>query len=386
MLSTAFIAGSPGVETARVLRRPAEALPPPIPSAAQGAGISGWTQLTAAGALAAAALLRSGKRRSRAPAAVNVMSGPAVFAGAQLDRTVTLGSAGRGQAEATSTGRASRVIAHQVGIGKGKYTIWRRKERWMKYATGFSNRSKTCYRIAKERVMHSLKAKYRSRRAFKRERRKLWIMRVNANTRLHGIKYSKFISKLKEANININRKILSQLGVYDRPIFTNVMQTAIPDWKQLKQEHEDKFKKKLLTIEEIDDQVIPYIEAEFPNLYTDPAMRFNRKDHGWGVEYTVDIGQAEDWQEILPKHPEMANFNIPDHWISNSRMQLEEASLKLLAKVPTEEDSPDYAKFMDKVRAQWADEEEKEKQGIPVPKKEGVSREDWFKEEPQSWF
>ncbi|CAE7884581.1 rplT, partial [Symbiodinium sp. KB8] len=115
----------------------------------------------------------------------------------------------------------------------------------------------TCHRIAKQAVMYALKMRYRSRRVFKRTRRELWIKRVSNNSKLHGVRYNVFICRLKEKNININRKILSQLGVYDRAVFTNVLETAIPEWKQLKEEADNRGKKKEYTIKELDDIAIP---------------------------------------------------------------------------------------------------------------------------------
>eukprot|EP00435_Cladocopium_sp_Y103_P034254 s3664_g8.t2 len=106
-----------------------------------------------------------------------------------------------------------------------KRAMERRKSMWLKYSLdNMHKRPRNCYRLARQAVMKALKRKYRSRRLFKRERRQLWIQRVGNNSKLHGIPYNQFICKLKEANININRKILSQLGIYDRAVFTNVVQ------------------------------------------------------------------------------------------------------------------------------------------------------------------
>ncbi|CAE7234589.1 rplT [Symbiodinium sp. CCMP2592] len=113
------------------------------------------------------------------------------------------------------------------------------------------------HRIAKQAVMYALKMRYRSRRVFKRTRRELWIKRVSNNSKLHGVRYNVFICRLKEKNININRKILSQLGVYDRAVFTNVLETAIPEWKQLKEEADNRGKKKEYTVKELDDIAVP---------------------------------------------------------------------------------------------------------------------------------
>jgi len=259
---------------------------------------------------------------------------------------------------------------------------------WLKYSLdNMHKRRRNCYRLARQAVMQALKRKYRSRRLFKRERRQLWVQRVGNNSKLHGIPYNQFICKLKEANININRKILSQLGIYDRAVFTNVVQTAAPNWKELKEIEENKGKKELMTVEELDNIAIPYIEATIPEVYTDPTIRFNRQVKDWGVEYTIDVGDPEEWRDQLPKLPELANFQLPDHMLNNSRRQLEEIPPAQRFRLPDESKDTKYAAFMDKVRAFQKDEEEKEARGEAIrPKKEGVSRESWFDDEPQTWF
>mmetsp|Transcript_3306 Transcript_3306/g.7729 ORF Transcript_3306/g.7729 Transcript_3306/m.7729 type:complete len:414 (+) Transcript_3306:58-1299(+) len=272
---------------------------------------------------------------------------------------------------------------------KADYSKDRRKALWLKYSldTKMYGRKRNCHRIAKQAVMYALKMRYRSRRVFKRTRRELWIKRVSNNSKLHGVRYNVFICRLKEKNININRKILSQLGVYDRAVFTNVLETAIPEWKQLKEEADNRGKKKEYTIKELDDIAIPYFEATIPELYTDPTIRFNRQVKDWGVEYTIDVGDEEEWRDLLPKMPELANFQLPDHMLQNSRRQLEEIPIETRMVLPDEKTDEKYAAFMDQVRAVWKDEEEKKERGEEVrPKKEGVSRDDWFADEPQSWF
>lgn len=265
------------------------------------------------------------------------------------------------------------------------YTRYKRRDMWLSLSTTYKNRSRNCFRIAKQAVMHALKKQYRSRRLFKRERRSLWIMRVGANSRLHGVPYCEFISKLKIANVNINRKILSQLGVYDRAVFTNVLEVAVPDWKEVKAKKD--FIREPYTTEELDSYGIPYIEKVVPELYTDETIRFNRTVRDWGVEYTVDMGTAEEWRELLPKMPELANFNLPDHMMGNANAELEDIPLELAMTVPPHLESNDYIKFMNQVRATWAEDEEKKARGEKTwPKGKDLKREDWFKEEPQSWF
>lgn len=254
----------------------------------------------------------------------------------------------------------------------------------LKYSRKFKGRKRNVHAVAKNCVIDALKKKYKSRRLFKRERRTLWIMRVRANARLHGVRYSDFISKLKVQNIVLNRKIMSQLAVYDRAIFTNIMDIAVPNWQEKKDRK--MWKKPDYTVEQIDDITIPYIEKTVPELYTDDTIRFNRQVKDWGVEYTVDMGEPEVWREVLPKMPELANFNLPDHWCGNANAEFEAIPLGLLNWKEGEE-SEDYLKFQKMVKSTQEDDEKKAEAGEKTwPKKEGVSRDDWFKEDPQSWF
>ena len=78
----------------------------------------------------------------------------------------------------------------------------------------------------KEQVCHSLRYAYDSRRLIKRDFRKLWIKRINAACHLNGISYSKFMGGLKKANIEINRKMLSEIAIADPKAFTGLVETA----------------------------------------------------------------------------------------------------------------------------------------------------------------
>ncbi len=82
----------------------------------------------------------------------------------------------------------------------------------------FGNKSRS-YRAANEQVMHSLQYAFRDRRARKGEFRKLWIQRINAACRQHDISYSRFIAGLREAGIEVDRKILADLAVTDPAAF-----------------------------------------------------------------------------------------------------------------------------------------------------------------------
>lgn len=83
----------------------------------------------------------------------------------------------------------------------------------LKQAKGYFGRRKNVWTIAKNAVEKGLQYAYRDRRTKKRNFRALWIMRINAAARLHGLTYSQLINKLKSNNIEINRKVLADLAV-----------------------------------------------------------------------------------------------------------------------------------------------------------------------------
>jgi large subunit ribosomal protein L20 len=86
-------------------------------------------------------------------------------------------------------------------------------KRILQLAKGFRGRAKNCIRIARERVEKSLQYAYRDRKNKKRDMRSLWITRINAGSRQHGIKYSELIRGLGQEQIKVNRKMLSELAV-----------------------------------------------------------------------------------------------------------------------------------------------------------------------------
>lgn len=261
------------------------------------------------------------------------------------------------------------------------YHIW---QKWTKHMPGLPSQQ---FRKSREACMHMLKKQYKTRRLFKRERRTLWIMRVAANCRLHGVRYSQFIAKLYRSDIIINRKILSQLGVYDRPVFTNVMDLAIPEWKeQLDRKMNPPSRK--YTAEETDDIMITHLEKRYPELYTDPCIRFNRKVTENGPEYTVDVGDPEEWRKLLPKSPELANFNLPDHFVEDANYQTQVNRFLDVLKIRNEDPlDEEYLAAQKEYQKKLEKEEAMAERGEPLPpKKEGVSRDDWFKDEPQSWY
>ena len=101
-----------------------------------------------------------------------------------------------------------------------------RRKKVLKLAKGYFGSKHKLYKTAKEQVMHSLKYAYRDRKQNKREMRKLWITRINAACRMNEISYSKFISGLNKAGIEINRKMLSEVAIDDAKAFTNLVNIA----------------------------------------------------------------------------------------------------------------------------------------------------------------
>lgn len=101
-----------------------------------------------------------------------------------------------------------------------------RHKKVLKLAKGYRGRSSTCYRVAIEKVEKGLRYAYRDRRNKKRDFRGLWIQRINAAVRPHGLVYSSFIGGLKKAGIELNRKVLSELAIHDAAAFTAIVEQA----------------------------------------------------------------------------------------------------------------------------------------------------------------
>ena len=93
-------------------------------------------------------------------------------------------------------------------------------------AKGYRGRRKNVYRIAKQAVMKAGQYAYRDRRQRKRQFRQLWIARINAGARLNGLSYSKFMNGLKRAAIELDRKVLADLAVFDKAAFAQLVEKA----------------------------------------------------------------------------------------------------------------------------------------------------------------
>ncbi|MDR2157766.1 MAG: 50S ribosomal protein L20 [Holosporaceae bacterium] len=102
-------------------------------------------------------------------------------------------------------------------------TAHARHKKVIKLSKGFIGRSKNCYRSAVERLEKSMQYAYRDRRNRRRDMRELWIVRINAAVRAHGMKYSQFIHGLVKANMLIDRKILSELAINDKAAFSEIV-------------------------------------------------------------------------------------------------------------------------------------------------------------------
>ncbi|QMT33126.1 50S ribosomal protein L20 [Conchiformibius steedae DSM 2580] len=93
-------------------------------------------------------------------------------------------------------------------------------------AKGYRGRRKNVYRVAKQAVMKAGQYAYRDRRQRKRQFRQLWIARINAGARLNGLSYSKFMNGLKRAAIELDRKVLADLAVFDKAAFAQLVEKA----------------------------------------------------------------------------------------------------------------------------------------------------------------
>jgi large subunit ribosomal protein L20 len=109
-----------------------------------------------------------------------------------------------------------------VRVKRGNVARKRRKK-VLALASGYRGAHSVLFRVANQQVMKALRYSYVGRKQKKRIFRKIWISRINAASRLNGISYSQLIHKLKKSNIDINRKILSQIAVLDASTFKSLI-------------------------------------------------------------------------------------------------------------------------------------------------------------------
>lgn len=102
----------------------------------------------------------------------------------------------------------------------------RRHKKILKQAKGFWGQRKNIFRRARETLLRALAFAFAGRKMKKRDMRSLFIMRIKAATESHGMKYNKFIHGLKKNHVQLNRKMLSQLAIYDPQAFSKVLRIA----------------------------------------------------------------------------------------------------------------------------------------------------------------
>jgi len=109
---------------------------------------------------------------------------------------------------------------------KNSVATRRRRKKILKQAKGYRGGRRRLFKNAKETLYRALQYAYRDRRQRKREFRKLWIARINAASRQHGLSYNRFISGLKLAGVAVDRKILADLAVRDQEAFGELAKVA----------------------------------------------------------------------------------------------------------------------------------------------------------------
>ena len=101
-----------------------------------------------------------------------------------------------------------------------------RHKKVLNQAKGYYGRRKNVFRVAKQAVIKAGQYAYRDRRQRKRQFRTLWIARINAGARECGLSYSRFINGLKKAQVEVDRKVLADIAVYDKAAFAALAETA----------------------------------------------------------------------------------------------------------------------------------------------------------------
>ncbi|WP_426461169.1 50S ribosomal protein L20 [Mycoplasma hafezii] len=109
---------------------------------------------------------------------------------------------------------------------KGGTVTRARRKKWLKLAKGYFGHKSIGYKVAKQQVVKGWTYAFRDRKQVKRNYRKLWIARINAATRAEGMSYSRFINGLKKANVQINRKMLSELAINEPKTFAMLIEIA----------------------------------------------------------------------------------------------------------------------------------------------------------------
>ncbi len=109
---------------------------------------------------------------------------------------------------------------------KGALNTRKKHKKVLKLAKGFRGGESRIYRTANQAVMRSMQNAYIGRKRRKRDFRRLWITRISAAAKMNGMNYSTFMNGLKKANIDINRKMLSEIAIADPAAFAKLVETA----------------------------------------------------------------------------------------------------------------------------------------------------------------
>ncbi len=104
--------------------------------------------------------------------------------------------------------------------------VRRRHKKILKLARGYYGARSRCIKTAKQAIMRAGQYAYRDRKQRKRQFRSLWIVRINAGARECGLSYSRLIAGLKKANIAVDRKMLAEIAIFDKPAFAAVASRA----------------------------------------------------------------------------------------------------------------------------------------------------------------
>ena len=117
---------------------------------------------------------------------------------------------------------SQRLCVSVVRVKRGNVARKRRKK-ILSLASGYRGAHSVLFRVANQQVMKALRYSYIGRKQKKRIFRRIWISRINAASRLNGLSYSQLIHRLKKSNIDINRKMLSQIAVLDSSTFKSLV-------------------------------------------------------------------------------------------------------------------------------------------------------------------
>lgn len=114
---------------------------------------------------------------------------------------------------------------------KGGFKTRRRHKRLLKLTKGYWGQRKNIFRRAKETLERALVYAYRDRRQRKRDFRKLWQVRINAASRIHGLNYSRFMGGLKKAGVELDRKVLAYMAINEPETFGKLAELAKQSWQ-----------------------------------------------------------------------------------------------------------------------------------------------------------